>query len=136
MPPPHNNSTAFPKPFLPPSTVVLHGGKAQDIREENLALFKSGGVVLVATDVAGRGIDVEGVAHVVNYDLPLKIDAYTHRIGRTGRAGKSGKATSFVTDGDEDIMEDLVKYLRSTGSAVPEKLARHPKARGGTEIMR
>jgi ATP-dependent RNA helicase DDX23/PRP28 len=68
---------------------VLHGGKAQDAREVSLEGFKSGKYnVLVATDVAGRGIDVQDVALVVNYDMPNTIEAYTHRIGRTGRAGK------------------------------------------------
>lgn len=85
--------------------VVLHGGKSQEQREENLATFRRGGVVLVATDVAGRGLDIPNVAHVINYDLPSRsIDSYNHRIGRTGRAGKEGFATSFLTDQDEGIM--------------------------------
>lgn len=112
------------------STVVLHGGKAQDQRELSLQQFKEGGKVLVATDVAGRGIDVADVTHVVNYDVPSKIDNYCHRIGRTGRAGKSGIAVSFLTDSDTDIMPDLLKYLRETKAYVPEKLAKN-KAAGG-----
>jgi len=69
--------------------VVLHGGKSQDEREKNLQLFKQGGTVLVATDVAGRGLDISNIAQVINYDLPSRsIDNYAHRIGRTGRAGK------------------------------------------------
>ena len=87
--------------------VVLHGGKAQEQREENLEAFRKGGVVLVATDVAGRGLDILDVAHVINFDLPSKIENYTHRIGRTGRAGKDGIATSFLTDADEGIMVSL-----------------------------
>jgi len=68
--------------------VVLHGGKSQEQREENLRAFRQGGIVLVATDVAGRGLDIPDVAHVINYDLPTRsIENYTHRIGRTGRAG-------------------------------------------------
>mmetsp|Transcript_23044 Transcript_23044/g.28256 ORF Transcript_23044/g.28256 Transcript_23044/m.28256 type:complete len:824 (-) Transcript_23044:161-2632(-) len=112
--------------------VVLHGGKTQDQREENLGLFRGGGVVLVATDVAGRGLDIEDVTHVINFDLPQRsIDNYSHRIGRTGRAGKEGLATSFITDADESIMAPLKAYLESTGSQVPDKLARHPAASSG-----
>ncbi len=112
--------------------VVLHGGKTQDQREESLAMFKRGGFVLVATDVAGRGLDVPDVSHVVNFDLPTRsIENYTHRIGRTGRAGKEGIATSLMTEEDEGIMPQLKRYLESTGMHVPERLARHPKAQSG-----
>ena len=111
--------------------VVLHGGKTQDQREENLATFRRGGVVMVATDVAGRGLDIPDVQQVINYDLPTRsIDNYCHRIGRTGRAGKEGLATSFITDEDESIMAPLKQYLESTGSQIPDKLARHPAASG------
>jgi len=109
--------------------VVLHGGKSQDQREENLSKFRQGHYVLVATDVAGRGLDIPNVAHVINYDLPTRsIDSYSHRIGRTGRAGKQGLATSLMTDEDEGIAHALKNYLDSTGNQVPEKLARHPAA--------
>jgi ATP-dependent RNA helicase DDX23/PRP28 len=109
--------------------VVLHGGKSQDQREENLKAFREGGIVLVATDVAGRGLDIPNVAHVINFDLPTRsIDNYSHRIGRTGRAGKEGLATSIMTDEDEGIMAPLKAYFESTGNPVPEKLARHPAA--------
>lgn len=111
--------------------VVLHGGKTQEQREESLAAFRRGGVVMVATDVAGRGLDVPDVAHVINYDLPSRsIESYTHRIGRTGRAGKQGLATSFITEDDTGIMAALKTYLESTGNKVPERLARHPAASG------
>jgi ATP-dependent RNA helicase DDX23/PRP28 len=109
--------------------VVLHGGKSQEQREENLEKFRRGGVVMVATDVAGRGLDIPDVAHVINYDLPTRsIENYTHRIGRTGRAGKTGLATSFITDADEGIMAPLKAYLESTGNDVPDRLSRHPAA--------
>lgn len=109
--------------------VVMHGGKSQENREENLETFRKGGVVMVATDVAGRGLDIPDVAHVINYDLPTRsIENYTHRIGRTGRAGKQGLATSFISDNDEAIMAPLKAYLESTGNAVPDRLARHPAA--------
>jgi ATP-dependent RNA helicase DDX23/PRP28 len=114
--------------------VVLHGGKTQEQREENLETFRRGNVVLVATDVAGRGLDIPDVAHVINYDLPTRsIENYTHRIGRTGRAGKEGVATSFITDEDEGIMAPLKAYLESTGNRVPERLARHPAANGNVQ---
>ena len=109
--------------------VVLHGGKTQEEREKNLAIFRQGGVVMVATDVAGRGLDIPDVQQVINFDLPTRsIDNYCHRIGRTGRAGKEGLATSFITDEDEGIMAPLTQYLKSTGSAIPDRLARHPAA--------
>jgi len=117
--------------------VVLHGGKTQEQREENLAMFRRGGVVLVATDVAGRGLDIPDVNQVINYDLPTRsIDNYCHRIGRTGRAGKEGIATSFITDEDEGIMAPLKQYLESTGMPVPDRLARHPAASGSGEFIR
>lgn len=75
----------------------IHGNKSQNYRNNALAKFKSGSIkVLVATDVAARGIDVTGVTHVINYQLPMSLDSYIHRIGRTGRAGKTGKAFTFV----------------------------------------
>mmetsp|Transcript_19211 Transcript_19211/g.25576 ORF Transcript_19211/g.25576 Transcript_19211/m.25576 type:complete len:281 (-) Transcript_19211:615-1457(-) len=112
--------------------VVLHGGKTQEQREENLDSFRRGGVVLVATDVAGRGLDIPDVSHIINFDVPSRsIDNYCHRIGRTGRAGKEGHATSFITDADEGIMAPLKAYLESTGMPVPDRLARHPAAAMG-----
>ena len=75
----------------------IHGNKSQNYRNNALDKFKSGSIkVLVATDVAARGIDVPDVTHVINYQLPMSFDSYVHRIGRTGRAGKSGKAFTFV----------------------------------------
>uniref|UniRef100_K3WIQ8 RNA helicase n=1 Tax=Globisporangium ultimum (strain ATCC 200006 / CBS 805.95 / DAOM BR144) TaxID=431595 RepID=K3WIQ8_GLOUD len=109
---------------------ILHGGKSQDQREESLRGFREGYCdVLVATDVAGRGLDIPDVTHVVNYDLPSKIQNYTHRIGRTGRAGKEGIAISLLTDDDEEIMYDLKQYLVSTSMVVPQELANHPCAK-------
>lgn len=78
-------------------TTSIHGDRMQSERETALADFKSGHRnILIATDVAARGLDIKGVAHVINYDLPKEIDSYVHRIGRTGRVGNIGKATSFV----------------------------------------
>ncbi len=76
---------------------VIHGDKSQNYRSNAIKLFKSGKTkILVATDVASRGIDVDNVTHVVNYELPRTMDSYIHRIGRTGRAGKVGMAYTFV----------------------------------------
>jgi ATP-dependent RNA helicase RhlE len=85
--------------------VAMHGDKTQPQRERALARFERGEVAaLVATDVAARGIDVEGITHVVNYDAPEDRDAYVHRIGRTGRAGRRGTGVSFVlADQAEDV---------------------------------
>ena len=75
----------------------IHGNKSQNYRNNALSKFKNGEVqVLVATDVAARGIDVSDVTHVINYQLPMTYDSYVHRIGRTGRAGKTGKAFTFI----------------------------------------
>ena len=78
--------------------------------------------------MAGRGIDVPGVTHVINFDLPKSIEDYTHRIGRTGRMGTSGLATSFLTNEDADIMYDLKNMLQSTKNFVPQELNSHPSA--------
>jgi len=78
-------------------TEVIHGDKSQYLREKALNSFKKGQVqVLVATDVAARGLDISDVTHVINYQLPRNYESYVHRIGRTGRAGKEGKAFTFV----------------------------------------
>ncbi|RZC62281.1 hypothetical protein C5167_024024 [Papaver somniferum] len=85
---------------------VLHGDLSQDQRERNLQGFRNKRFnVLVATDVAARGIDISDVAHVINYDLPGTIEMYTHRIGRTGRAGNTGIATTFLTLHDSDVFK-------------------------------
>lgn len=103
---------------------VLHGGRSQPAREEALQRFRTDGVrILVATDVAGRGLDML-VTHVINHDMPQKIESYTHRIGRTGRAGRSGHALTFVTEDDRGVAADLRAHLLSTGAPVPPQLER------------
>jgi superfamily II DNA/RNA helicase len=80
---------------------AMHGDKSQRQRERALAAFDAGHVrTLVATDVAARGIDVDGIAHVINFDPPADRDDYVHRVGRTGRAGRSGLGTTFVREQD------------------------------------
>ncbi|KAJ5784470.1 Pre-mRNA-splicing ATP-dependent RNA helicase prp28 [Penicillium pulvis] len=109
------------------SSVTLHGSKTQDQREAALASVRSGGTeVLVATDLAGRGIDVPDVSLVVNFNMATSIESYTHRIGRTGRAGKSGVAITFLGNEDSDVMYDLKQMLiKSPISRVPEELRKH-----------
>jgi len=113
-------------------TATIHSGKDQATRELAIDGFKSGEKeILVATDIAGRGIDVEGVEHVINYDMPKDIEAYTHRIGRTGRAGRKGIATTFITgEGVESkgVLFDLRTMLASCKQQVPPELAKHPAA--------
>ncbi|XVF25546.1 hypothetical protein REPUB_Repub13aG0221300 [Reevesia pubescens] len=105
---------------------ALHGGRSQKQREISLESFRAKRFnVLVATDVAGRGIDIPDVAHVINYDMPSNIEMYTHRIGRTGRAGKTGVATTFLTFHDTDVFFDLKQMLVQSGSPVPPELAKH-----------
>ncbi|KAI9591501.1 P-loop containing nucleoside triphosphate hydrolase protein [Syncephalis fuscata] len=112
------------------STATLHGGKSQEQREASLAQLKNGQAhYLVATDVAGRGIDIKDVSLVVNYDMAKTIEDYTHRIGRTGRAGKQGVAITFLSNSDEDVMYDLRQMLlKSSLSTVPPELNRHEAA--------
>ncbi|KND04410.1 uncharacterized protein SPPG_00140 [Spizellomyces punctatus DAOM BR117] len=111
-------------------STVLHGGKSQEQRETALAALKNGTRdILVATDVAGRGIDVKNVSLVVNYDMAKNIEDYTHRIGRTGRAGKAGVAITFLSESDADVFYDLKQTIqKSSISTVPSWLARHEAA--------
>lgn len=112
------------------SSVTLHGSKTQEQREAALASVRSGATdVLVATDLAGRGIDVPDVSLVVNFNMATSIESYTHRIGRTGRAGKSGVAITFLGGEDSDVMYDLKQMLiKSPISRVPEDLRKHEAA--------
>uniref|UniRef100_T1ILM5 Probable ATP-dependent RNA helicase DDX23 n=1 Tax=Strigamia maritima TaxID=126957 RepID=T1ILM5_STRMM len=109
---------------------TLHGGKGQEQREFALASLKGGSKdILVATDVAGRGIDIRDVSIVINYDMAKSIEDYTHRIGRTGRAGKNGIAISFCTKDDSGLFYDLKQcVVNSPVSSCPPELANHPDA--------
>ncbi|KAK3832284.1 MAG: P-loop containing nucleoside triphosphate hydrolase protein, partial [Linnemannia elongata] len=110
--------------------VTLHGGKSQEQRELSLSQLKNGKAdVLVATDVAGRGIDVQNVSLVINFDMAKNIEDYTHRIGRTGRAGRSGVAVTFLASYDTDVYYDLKQMLtKSTLATVPAELRNHEAA--------
>ena len=125
-------------------TATLHSNRSQNQRLKALKDFKSGAVrVLVATDIAARGIDVDGISHVVNYDFPMHAEDYVHRIGRTGRAHAVGDAISFVTPEDHGELRALERFIgrgivrkkaegfnyAQAGSPVAEDRPRHPQAR-------
>ncbi|WP_430912659.1 DEAD/DEAH box helicase [Methylobacterium sp. sgz302541] len=94
-------------------SAAIHGNKSQPQRERALAAFKDGDCrVLVATDIAARGIDVDGVSHVVNFDLPNVPESYVHRIGRTARAGATGLAISFCNDEEKAYLRDIERITR------------------------
>ncbi len=91
----------------------IHGNKSQAARQKTLDLFKQGRIpVLVATDVAARGIDVKNITLVINFDLPMEADAYVHRIGRTARAGESGRALSFCSFEEVALLRDVEKLIK------------------------
>ncbi|KAI4317498.1 hypothetical protein L6164_025362 [Bauhinia variegata] len=108
-----------------PATTI-HGDRTQQERELALRSFKSGNTpILVATDVAARGLDIPHVAHVVNFDLPNDIDDYVHRIGRTGRAGKTGLATAFFNDNNASLARALAELMQEANQEVPVWLSRY-----------
>ena len=97
------------------SAQAIHGNKSQPQRERTLAAFRSGKVrTLVATDIAARGIDVTGISHVINFDLPNVPESYVHRIGRTARAGREGVAISLVSADEMAFLRDIQKLIRVT----------------------
>ncbi len=106
----------------------IHGDKSQGQRERALAQFKAGEVrALVATDIAARGIDIDAVSHVVQYELPNVPEAYVHRIGRTARAGATGSAVAFCADDERNLLRDIQKVTRQT---IPSFDRRNDKALG------
>jgi len=99
---------------------AIHGNKSQPQREKALSEFRDGSVrVLVATDIAARGIDIPGVSHVLNFELPNVPDQYVHRIGRTARAGREGVALSFCAADEKDYLRDIQKLTKITLDQVP-----------------
>jgi len=101
----------------------IHGDKSQDGRTKAVEQFKSGEIpLLVATDVAARGLDIPGVDFVINYSFPLTIEDYVHRIGRTGRAGREGTAHTFFQQCDKLRAGELVKVLKEAGQEVPKAM--------------
>ena len=102
---------------------AIHGNKSQSARERALAGFKKGNVrVLVATDIASRGIDVDGITHVINFEIPNEPENYVHRIGRTGRAGAAGIALSFCDPSERTFLRDIERLTRARLRVVE----RHP----------
>jgi ATP-dependent RNA helicase RhlE len=102
------------------SSAAIHGNKSQGARTKALGAFKKGEIdVMVATDVAARGIDVDSISHVINYDLPLEAETYIHRIGRTARAGSDGSAVSFCSPEEKAYLKAIERLL---GKSVPVNL--------------
>ena len=100
--------------------VAIHGNKSQGQREKALDSFKKGQVkVLIATDIAARGIDVDGVSHVFNYELPNVPESYVHRIGRTARAGAAGQAVAFCAEDERPYLKDIEKLTRMKIDVTP-----------------
>ncbi|XP_022337076.2 putative ATP-dependent RNA helicase Pl10 isoform X2 [Crassostrea virginica] len=114
----------------------IHGDRSQKEREEALRLFRSGDrPIIVATAVAARGLDIQNVRHVVNFDLPSDIEEYVHRIGRTGRVGNLGLATSFFNEKNKNIVRDLMDLLVEAHQEVPswlESMAYEARPAGGS----
>lgn len=110
----------------------IHGDKSQREREDALKQFKSGRTpILVATDVAARGLDIPNVTQVINFDMPSNIDDYVHRIGRTGRVGNVGNALSLMNDKNRNIAKELVELLVENQQELPQFLERMVAPAGG-----
>lgn len=102
-------------------TEAIHGNKSQNFRQAALQNFKSGRTrILVATDLAARGIDIDELTHVINFELPNIPETYVHRIGRTGRAGASGKAISFCSSDEKVFLRDIQKLIKKTIPAITD----------------
>ncbi len=96
-------------------SLAIHGNKSQSARTRALAEFKAGTLqVLVATDIAARGLDIVELPHVVNYELPNVPEDYVHRIGRTGRAGMSGEAVALVSSEEKSLLTDIERLIKRT----------------------
>jgi ATP-dependent RNA helicase RhlE len=99
---------------------AIHGNKSQPQREKALGEFRQGTArILIATDIAARGIDVSGISHVINFELPNVAEQYVHRIGRTARAGREGVALAFCAQDERDYLRDIQKLTRVTLDQVP-----------------
>lgn len=133
------------------SVTLLHGNRSQGQRRDALAGFKEGRYeVLVATDIAARGIDIEGVSHVINYDIPLSPDDYVHRIGRTGRAAAEGDAFTLFTPRERDEVKAIERFIRAdipqlklkgfdyraTPAESPREHVPHPRKQAGASAER
>jgi ATP-dependent RNA helicase RhlE len=113
------------------SASAIHSNKSQNARQRTLSEFKTGAIrVLVASDIAARGLDVDDISHVINFDLPHEPETYVHRIGRTGRAGATGKAVSFCGDEQRPLLAGIQKLLGVTIPVRHHKLAPRPATQG------
>jgi len=111
------------------NAVAIHGNKSQSARTRALAGFKSGDIrVLVATDIASRGIDIEGVSHIFNFDLPNISESYVHRIGRTGRAGREGIAIAFCDESETEFLVDIEQLIGKSLEVVDDHPWHFPAA--------
>ena len=116
---------------------AIHGNKSQNQRERALAEFKNGKIhVLVATDIAARGIDIDSVSHVVNYDLPHVPESYVHRIGRTARAGAAGTAIAFCDPDERSLLRDIERLTRQSINVMEHELALAAPAPGAREVRK
>ncbi|MEJ1237545.1 DEAD/DEAH box helicase [Chryseolinea sp. T2] len=112
------------------NALAIHGDKSQGARQTALTNFKSGKTrVLIATDIAARGIDVDKLSHVINFEIPHVAETYVHRIGRTGRAGEQGVALSFCDDEEKSLMKDIQKLIKRD-----IKVVSHPFTKGGSSV--
>ncbi|HEY1629753.1 MAG TPA: DEAD/DEAH box helicase [Rhizomicrobium sp.] len=133
------------------SADAIHGNKSQNARQRALDAFKSGQArVLVATDIAARGIDVDGISHVVNFELPNVAESYVHRIGRTARAGAGGTAIAFCDPSERPLLKDIERLVRQPLTVVgtpplvadapaaerPKRVIDYAKPRGGNRNRR
>jgi len=111
---------------------AIHGDKGQDERDWVLSEFRSGKApLMIATDVASRGLDVKDISTVINYDMSGSIEDYVHRIGRTGRAGHQGTAFTLFTPNDAKKARDLIKILREAEQPIPDDLLNFANHMGG-----
>jgi ATP-dependent RNA helicase RhlE len=111
------------------NAVAIHGNKSQNARTRALATFKAREVrVLVATDIASRGIDVDDISHIFNYDLPNIAESYIHRIGRTGRAGRKGVAIAFCDESESEFLRDIEKLIGEKLEVVDDHEWHYPEA--------
>jgi len=115
----------------------IHGDRVQQDREYALRSFSSGHTpFLIATNVAARGLDIDNITHVINYDMPTDVDDYVHRIGRTGRAGKVGLATAFIMEENINIVPKLLELLQESSQEIPlwlESMKQHKTASYGNQ---
>jgi len=113
---------------------AIHGDKSQQERDWVLQEFKTGkSPLMIATDVASRGLDVKDVKTVINMDFPTNIEDYIHRVGRTGRAGERGRAITFFTVKDSKKAKSLVDILKQTSQVIPEELLKMSQSSYGDD---